>query len=366
MSAAPPAPHMVPAPPSGWRSNGRSTPPAAPSADARLWVLVDQITKLAPELSPASIMAASAQIASLSPRAVRPSVGLSAALMDEEPPIPRDLLSSMDDEAALAQHAFGSATSIDASADRASHAQEPARYAAGSRMGDNLEPDLFQPGGDRLSLTHLDVVGYDASGPGVGTFHREWAPIFGEEGDGSHGGGGGGGGSSGSSDDDDDDDPAVGDRAVRRQESREPLDLDAGQRLVCDACELSEVGGSDLSCMACDMEHVGEMKDIIKKWTRKLERRGALREFPERRAPRYAMYRALIKWKFADPLGAENRLVLPECVKRSVRRRFPNPRCGEGCDFGVECERNGHYTGHRTAAEARALRGDESVEGQQE
>eukprot|EP00966_Prymnesium_polylepis_P261501 6040229-Prymnesium_polylepis.1 len=35
---------------------------------------------------------------------------------------------------------------------------------------------------------------------------------------------------------------------------------------------------------------------------------------------------------------------------------FPNPICGPGCDFGVECERRGHYVGFRTVAESRAIR----------
>ena len=41
-----------------------------------------------------------------------------------------------------------------------------------------------------------------------------------------------------------------------------------------------------------------------------------------------------------------------------VRKRFPNPVCGEaeGCDYLAGCEARGHYTGYRTAEESRAIR----------
>ena len=68
------------------------------------------------------------------------------------------------------------------------------------------------------------------------------------------------------------------------------------------------------------------------------------------------MYKGVVAWQFADPLGAENRVRLPRCVTCRIRREFSNPCCREGCDYWVECERAGHYTGFLTAEESRALR----------
>ena len=82
----------------------------------------------------------------------------------------------------------------------------------------------------------------------------------------------------------------------------------------------------------------------------------ALQPFPIVRAARYAMYRGVVRWRWADPLGAENRVRLPMCVMKQIRRIFPNPICGPGCDYGVECEKNRHYVGFRTAEESRAVR----------
>ena len=353
MSAAPPAPHNLPAPPGEWHSVGGQLSPAQAAAEDNLWKLVRHITELAPELSPASISRAATQIASLSPRPARHSATMEAAMQDEEPPRPQDLGARMDDEADHGQQAAGSGASVAAVDDE--HDGSVERVEDGG-------PALWMPG-----MARLDVIGYNAGAGGVGdAFEREWAEATGA----ARGGGGGGGGDGGDGgndgedgdgedddgDDDDDDIPQP------RAQSSEPLNLDPGQHLVCDACDLAEEGGRGSACMACDMQDASEVKDTIRKWTRKMEKRGALAEYPERRAPRYHTYRAVIKWKFADPLGAENRLILPECVKCAVRRLFPDPCCGEGCDYGVDCERKGHYTGHRTAAESRALRGETTGE----
>ena len=67
-------------------------------------------------------------------------------------------------------------------------------------------------------------------------------------------------------------------------------------------------------------------------------------------------YKAVVHWQFSSPLGAGNRVRLPACVVRAIRRRFPNPVCCAECDFWSECERLGHYTGFRTAEESRAYR----------
>ena len=71
---------------------------------------------------------------------------------------------------------------------------------------------------------------------------------------------------------------------------------------------------------------------------------------------RHACYKAVVAWQWASPLGAEQRVQLPACVMCGVRKLFPNPRCGEGCDYGAKCERLGHYVGFRTAAESKRVR----------
>ena len=58
----------------------------------------------------------------------------------------------------------------------------------------------------------------------------------------------------------------------------------------------------------------------------------------------------------SSPLGAGKRVRLPKCLVSAVRRKFPNPVCGTGCDYWAQCERKGHYTGFRTAEESRAVR----------
>ena len=131
--------------------------------------------------------------------------------------------------------------------------------------------------------------------------------------------------------------------------------------MVCDPCDLAEVGGAGCPCLAQSMLEVGEIKDVIREWRAKMAKPYALLEYPERRAPRYHLYRAIIKWVFADPLGAENRVRMPTCVKQCVRRMFPNPCCvpvalGGRCDFGAYCEDQCHYVGHLTFEESRMRR----------
>jgi hypothetical protein len=45
------------------------------------------------------------------------------------------------------------------------------------------------------------------------------------------------------------------------------------------------------------------------------------------------MYKGLIAWQWSNTLGAGNRVCLPPCWERKVRKLFPNPVCGEGCDY---------------------------------
>jgi hypothetical protein len=52
---------------------------------------------------------------------------------------------------------------------------------------------------------------------------------------------------------------------------------------------------------------------------------------------RHACYKCIVASQFKDPLGAEQRVRLPGCVTRCVRRLFPNPACGSGCDYDDAC-----------------------------
>jgi hypothetical protein len=74
------------------------------------------------------------------------------------------------------------------------------------------------------------------------------------------------------------------------------------------------------------------------------------------RSARYKMYRGVIAWKFADPLGSGRRRRIPDCCVWQIRDLFPDPRCDETCDYLRGCERKGHYVGFRTAAESKAAR----------
>ena len=74
------------------------------------------------------------------------------------------------------------------------------------------------------------------------------------------------------------------------------------------------------------------------------------------RAARYKMYRAVIAWKFADPLGSGRRRRIPDCCVWQIRDLFPDPRCDETCDYLRGCERKGHYVGFRTVAESKAAK----------
>lgn len=72
-----------------------------------------------------------------------------------------------------------------------------------------------------------------------------------------------------------------------------------------------------------------------------------------RKRARFALYRCFVGWEFASPLGREKRVVLPACVLKAIRTRFPSPCCGPACDYLDGCEANRHYKGFRTVQESR-------------
>ena len=125
-----------------------------------------------------------------------------------------------------------------------------------------------------------------------------------------------------------------------------------GRRMYCDYHDLR--GTCPHACMAADMLQQSRIAALVQKHERLRARRS--QKDPDGREARHALYKAVIAWQWANPLGAENRVRLPRCVEHCVRRRFPNPICGEECDYLEACEQCGHYTGFRTAAQSRAVR----------
>jgi len=126
----------------------------------------------------------------------------------------------------------------------------------------------------------------------------------------------------------------------------------SGARVTCDACDL---GAGEDNCLAHAMTVPGcRVQRCVDKQARLLAAKPWADR--DRREARHACYKSVISWQFCTPLGGGNRVRLPKCVVCTVRRAFPNPVCSAGCDYWVQCERAGHYTGFRTADESRAVR----------
>lgn len=125
-----------------------------------------------------------------------------------------------------------------------------------------------------------------------------------------------------------------------------------GRRMRCDYHDLR--CGNARDCMATCMLHERRISHLV------AERQAALRRRPgcdpDRREARHTLYKAVVAWQWADPLGAGVRVRLPRCVLYRIRRLFPHPDCSAGCDYLDGCERACHYTGFRTADESRAMR----------
>lgn len=143
-------------------------------------------------------------------------------------------------------------------------------------------------------------------------------------------------------------DPRVGARA-----RRDSVGISAHDRqMFCDYHDLH--GPCQNACMAVDMLQQRTINQLVNQHQRRRARRPSVD--PVGSEARHACYKAVVAWQWASPLGAEQRVQLPVCVMCGVRKLFPNPRCGEGCDYGAKCERLGHYVGFRTAAESKRVR----------
>jgi len=157
-------------------------------------------------------------------------------------------------------------------------------------------------------------------------------------------------------DNDDDDDVGGGasrDTRLGRWHGRDSIGLAAhGREMYCDYCDLN--GGVAIACMAADMLQQSRVASVIEK--HRCRRQANRRADPDGSQARHACYKAIVAWQWANPLGAEQRVRLPNCVMRRVRLLFPNPVCKCAVVAGAECIALGHYTGFRTAAESRRLR----------
>ena len=135
--------------------------------------------------------------------------------------------------------------------------------------------------------------------------------------------------------------------------ARDVMGLSDCQHVYCEKCDLNLTQDED-GCQATAMALAGRVQRVQAKHEKLREARPWGDQ--DRREARHAMYKAIISWQFCSPLGAGKRVRLPKCLVSAVRRKFPNPVCGTGCDYWAQCERKGHYTGFRTAEESRAVR----------
>ena len=135
---------------------------------------------------------------------------------------------------------------------------------------------------------------------------------------------------------DDDSPDHVGD-GVRdtRLTGRDDLGLGQhGRHMYCDYHDLN--GTCEYACMAVDMLQQSRISTVIEKHHRSRQKHP--RADRDGREARYACYKAVVAWQWANPLGAENRVRLPSCILFRVRSLFPNPCCRSGCDYLDGCE----------------------------
>jgi len=138
----------------------------------------------------------------------------------------------------------------------------------------------------------------------------------------------------------------------RHQFTRSLANPRDGRRAYCDFCDCDSQNPA--SCLAVLMLKQVQVEVVIEDWQYVHQREPE--KDPDNSQARYALYRAVVGWLWANPLGAENRVRLPPCLVKQIRQLFPNPVCSGNCDYFTACERLGHYVGFRTADESRRLR----------
>ena len=144
---------------------------------------------------------------------------------------------------------------------------------------------------------------------------------------------------------DGDGDDAIGRRDPRLGRNDSVGFAEHGGRMRCDYHDLRR--GDANACTATCMLQERRISRLVAERQAAMRRRGRNPD-PDRREARHALYKAVVAWQWADPLGAGVRIRLPRCVMYRIRRLFPHPNCGAGCGYLEGCERAGHYTGFRT------------------
>ena len=305
-----------------------ASPPTASllsDAERRLHDLLSELSELAPELSEATLVAAARRVSVIAGLHAAPAGALEAgtalALDFAEAPAAAE-----DDE--LDDGARSDAGSI------GSLAAGPTAAAAPDAVGGHpppMEPydDVLWPGGPSARQDIFD------------TYVIAPADFTGDA--------------------EDEDGRALRDTRLSAWHGRDSIGLsEHGRHMFCDCCDPEGARDAE-ACMAADMLQQRRISMLMDKHLKKRKRVGELRD--HNRSARYEIYREVVKWQWdSGPLGAEQRVRLPKCVMVAVRRAFPNPRCGSGCDYGPDCEQCGHYVGFRTAAQSRALREGEGLD----
>ena len=303
----------------------RGATPMSP-AELTLWHLVGQIRDLAPELPSSTLSIAATRLNELAfPRASQDSEPDESAW-----PLAPERLSFPTDGTAGSGRGADEADARSECSEGSQPSRDPPLATVGS-PDDEWHPEWDAWPGDAMQdLDDRPYVGWtphvDLGFPTAASYH----------------------------DPADDDETGHG-RRFDRGGGRDSLGLAANAR--CMSCDYHDLhGGNPHACMAADVLQQPRISRLVEKLQRRHQQRP--REDRDRGEARHTLYKAIIAWQWASPLGAENRVRLPVCVEVRVRRLFPNPCCcaADGCDFSRRCEQLGHYTGFRTAAESRALR----------
>jgi len=333
----------------GGGSSSQSEPTETPAAinaaaERRMVSIMAEVAELAPLLSPATLRDAEAQLQALAAAAPRQEhaeaagEGNVSALAGGSPLQPEQL--SYDNEDGVVTLAGGSD-------DARSEAGSVASLGGAAAPSEPDEGDTETAGSARLRLEESIDPGNDA--PGWGDLDIDFGGLWNSAQD-----------RGGYDSVQDFWDATLGDTDGGTRETRlvvggqrDELGLNQHGRVVyCNYHDLQ--GGCANACMAVDMLQQRRIADVIEQHRRIKQRRP--RDDPDGRVARHALYKAVVAWRWANPLGAENRVRLLCCVMYRVRRLFPNPCCSAGCDFSTRCEQAGHYTGFRTAEESRAIR----------
>ena len=306
--------------------------------ESRLWNLVHEIEQLAPGLPRATLVAASRRLAVLaaSEGSGEGDEGLPAQQLDGLLALAAPATEDADGARSDAGDSVGSidATALLADGDGESRAPSPVHDGAG------FDDTQLWPGGplasDAEAYAHAWRSYLPAPAEAADAADAEEAEEAGEHVADS-----------------------VRDTRLGQWHGRDSIGLSAhGRVMYCDYCDLH--GGVAIACMAQAMLQEGRIARIITKHQKRRQRHGRRRSSHagDGREARHACYKGIVAWQWANPLGAEQRVRLPLCVTRRVRQLFPNPKCCEadGCDYGASCERQGHYTGFRTAARSREIR----------